>query len=62
MFWYVFMYQQCVQVTVQTTSSSATMAAVLTSLMPVMGSNTVQTALMKTSAQTVRTPLFSPFS
>lgn len=62
MFRYIFLCQQCVQVTVQTISSSATTAAVLTSPMPVMGSNTVQTAPMKTSAQTVRTPLFSPFS
>lgn len=49
---------QCVQVTVQTISSSVMTAAVLTSLTPVTGSNTAQTALMKTSAPTVRSHCF----
>lgn len=53
-----FLCPQCVQVTVQTTSSSVMTVAVLTSPTPVMGSNTVQTALMKTSAQTVRNVCF----
>lgn len=45
---------QCVQVAAQTISSSVTTAAVLTSLTLVTGNSTAQTALMKTSAQTVR--------
>lgn len=49
-----FLCSQCAQATVQTTSSSVMTAAVLTSHTPVMGSSTVQTALMKISAPTVR--------
>lgn len=51
---FAFLCPQCAQVTVPTTSLSVMMVAVLTSHTPVMGSNTVQTALMKISAQTVR--------
>lgn len=52
------LWLQCVQVTVQTTSSSVMTAAVLTSPTAAMGSNTVQTALMRTTAQTVRACCF----
>lgn len=54
----IILCPQCVLVTVQTTSSSVMTVAVLTSHTPVMGSSTVQTALMKTSAQTVRNHCF----